>query len=308
MTHSTVRACLFVLLLGALRPTMPASAQPAAPVAAGLEAAVAAEVNAFGGKVWIYAKNLDTGATFSLRGGERVRTASTIKLPILIALHTAVAAGKVRWTDEVLLTKEKKVSGSGVLTELADGTRLTLRDAANLMIVVSDNTATNLVLDAITADYVNEVMDGLGFPHTRSLRKVMGGGPSKANEDPTLRLYGLGVSTPRDMVEMLERLERGTIVSPEASKDMLETLKREQYADGIGRTLLDVTIASKSGALDRLRSDVALVYSRRGRIATAITVDDMPEIHYSVDNPGLLLISRLSLLLLDGLATPAGTR
>jgi beta-lactamase class A len=283
-------------------------AAPAASQAARLEAAVAAEVAAFKGKVWIHAKNLDTGAEFSLRGDERVRTASTIKLPILIALHTAVAAGKVRWTDEVLLAKEKKVSGSGVLTELADGTRLTLRDAANLMIVVSDNTATNLVLDAITADYVNEVMDGLGFPKTRSLRKVMGGGPSKANEDPTLRLYGLGVSTPRDLVEMLERLERGAIVSPEASKEMLETLKREQYADGIGRTLLDVTIASKSGALDRLRSDVALVYSRKGRIAMAITVDDMPEVHYTVDNPGLLLISRLSLLLLDGLATPAGAR
>ncbi len=304
--HLVMLAALFHFAAPAAART--GHAAPAASQAARLEAAVAAEVAAFKGKVWIHAKNLDTGAVFSLRGDERVRTASTIKLPILIALHTAVAAGKVRWTDEVLLAKEKKVSGSGVLTELADGTRLTLRDAANLMIVVSDNTATNLVLDAITADYVNEVMDGLGFPKTRSLRKVMGGGPSKANEDPTLRLYGLGVSTPRDLVEMLERLERGAIVSPEASKEMLETLKREQYADGIGRTLLDVTIASKSGALDRLRSDVALVYSRKGRIAMAITVDDMPEVHYTVDNPGLLLISRLSLLLLDGLATPAGTR
>jgi beta-lactamase class A len=85
---------------------------------------------------------------------------------------------------------------------------------------------------------------------------------------------------------------------------MIETLKREQNGDGIGRTLYDVPVASKLGVLDRLRSDIGIVYTRRGRIAMAITVDDMPEVHYSPDNPGMILISRLSVLLLEGLATP----
>ena len=71
-------------------------------------------------------------------------------------------------------------------------------------------------------------------------------------------------------------LERGEVVSKEASREMIEILKRQQYKDGIGRGLLDtVPSASKSGALDRLRSDVGIVYTRRGRIAMAITVDDM---------------------------------
>jgi beta-lactamase class A len=81
-------------------------------------------------------------------------------------------------------------------------------------------------------------------------------------------------------------------------------LKREQYADGIGRTLRDVTVASKSGALDRLRSDVGIVWSEGGPVAMAITVDDLAEVDWTVDNPGLLAISRLSLALAEGLAAP----
>jgi len=298
----------WVVFVALVQAQAPSAARAQAQVPAALDAAIKAETSGFAGKVWVFAKNLDSGATYSLRGKNRVRTASTIKLPILIALHAAVAAGKATWTDQVVLTKEKRVSGSGVLTEFADGTTLTLRDAANLMIVVSDNIGTNLVLDAIGTDYVNETLDSLGFRKTRSLRRIGGGGASRANDDPTLRLFGIGVSTSQEMVEMLERLERGTVVSAEASKDMIDTLKREQYSDGIGRVLFDVTVASKAGALDRLRSDIGIVYSRRGRIAMAITVDDMPNVHYTVDNPGLLLISRISEILIDGLGTPDAGR
>jgi beta-lactamase class A len=292
-----------------LTPVPPAStAQPAgrpAPVtAATLDAAIKAAIASVPGNVWIYAKNLDTGATYDLRGDERVRTASTIKLPILVAVYAEVAEGRARWDQELVLTKEKKVPGSGVLTEFADGTKLTLRDATNLMIVVSDNSATNLVLDVVSSDTVNARMDALGLAKTRSVRKLGGGSPAKVNDDPVWRLYGLGISTPHEMVTLLERLERGEIVSPEASKEIIETLKREQNGDGIGRTLYDVPVASKFGALDRLRSDIGIVYSRRGRIAMAITVDDMPEVHYAPDNPGFLLISRLSIVLTEGLAMP----
>jgi hypothetical protein len=85
---------------------------------------------------------------------------------------------------------------------------------------------------------------------------------------------------------------------------MIAILKRQQYRDGIGRTLVGVEIANKTGALDRLRSDVAIVFSERGRIAMAITVDDLPEVVWNTENPGLLLLSRLSLALLEGLASP----
>lgn len=259
------------------------------------------EIANFKGKVWVYAKNLDTGAVYSYNGAERVRTASTIKLAIMIEAFAQVAEGKLKWADEITLTKEKKVGGAGILFEFADNLKITLRDAVNLMIVISDNAATNLVLDAVTADAVNARMDALGFKNTRSLRKVFGGGDSAAGKDPKNAPFGLGVTTPQEMVTLLEKLERGEIISPEASKEMLGILKRQQFHDGVGRTLLDVPIANKTGALDRLRSDVAIVYTRRGRIAMAITCDDMPEVVWNTDNPGLLMISRLSLLLLGGL-------
>ena len=82
---------------------------------------------------------------------------------------------------------------------------------------------------------------------------------------------------------------------------MVELLKRQQSHDGIGRSLTGVPLATKPGALDRLRSDVGIVYTDRGRIAIAITCDDLPEIDYTVDNPATSLLSRLSLILLDGL-------
>jgi hypothetical protein len=103
------------------------------------------------------------------------------------------------------------------------------------------------------------------------------------------------------MVTLLEKLERGEVVSKEASREMIEVLKRQQYRDGVGRTLRGVAVANKTGALDHLRSDVAIVYSDRGRIAMALTCEELPEVDYSADNPGLLLISRLSTVLLDGL-------
>jgi len=86
---------------------------------------------------------------------------------------------------------------------------------------------------------------------------------------------------------------------------MIAILKRQQIHEGVGRTLRGVTIANKTGALDRLRSDVAIVYSDRGRIAMAITVDDLPQSDWTVENPGLLLLSRLALALADGLGSAA---
>jgi beta-lactamase class A len=260
--------------------------------------------------VYLYAKNLDTGATIAWREDERVRTASTIKLPILAALYDKVAKGEVRWDETLLLTKADTVSGSGVLSEFTTGVRLPVRDVSNLMIVVSDNTATNLILGRITADAVNDYLDRIGLKQTRSMRKVRGDGDqlkqpsgwSKAGLIEENRRFGLGVSTSREMVQLIEMLAQGKIVSPEASKEILATLDRQRYKDGIGRRLGDLPVASKSGGLDALRSDVALVTTPKGRIAMAITVDGLKKIDYSADNAGQLLIADLAKQIVGQLA------
>ncbi len=275
-----------------------------------LDQKVRAIVAGFPGSVGLFAKNLDSGATYGLHPDDRVRTASTIKLPILAATFAAVAEGRVKWTDLSTLHNSDRVSGSGVLgAEFSDGDKLPLADLAHLMIVLSDNTATNLVLDRITADYVNDQMDKLGLKQTRSMRKVRGDGAdlkaasgySKAGRQPENEKYGLGSTTPREMVMLLEKIDRGEVVSKEASQEMIKILKRQQDHNGIARRMGDVPVANKAGALDHLRADVGIVYSKRGRIAMAIYCDGIPEVDWSSDNPGLLMIAKIADVLVAGL-------
>jgi beta-lactamase class A len=273
------------------------------------EKKITAATAGFSGTVSIFAKNLDTGATFALRADDRVRTASTIKLPILCATFEAVKQGRLKWTDLTTLRDADKVSGSGILGEFSEGVKLPLVDLTHLMIVMSDNTATNLVLDQVTADYVNGYMDKLGLKATRSMRKVRGDGAdlkspsgfSKAGLDPANQKYGLGSSTPREMVILLERIENGKIVSPEASKEIIKVLKRQRDTNGIPRRMGDLVVANKSGALDHLRSDVGIVYAKGNRIAMAITCEDVPKIDWTSDNEGLILISKVAEILVGEL-------
>ncbi|MBV9923803.1 MAG: serine hydrolase [Acidobacteria bacterium] len=275
--------------------------EPPRPVPAWLDRRVRAEVAGFKGNVYLYAKNLDTGAVYDFGGDEPVRTASTIKVAVMVEAFARVAEGKAKWSDELVLTKAARYAGSGVLNELTDGLRLSLRDAVTLMMELSDNTATNMVLDYLSTDAVNARMESLGFRQTRIMRRVGGGGVSREGQLEANKRFGLGRTSPHEMVTLLEKLERGEVVSPAASKEMIELLKREQGTDGIWRNLWRVPKATKSGALDALRSNVGVIYHARGRIALAVTCDDMPEPEWTVDNPALLLMSRLSELVIDGL-------
>jgi len=271
------------------------------PVPSWLDRRVRAEAAGFNGNVYLYAKNLDTGAEYSFGGDEPVRTASTIKVAVMVEAFARVAEGKAKWSDELVLSRAARYGGSGVLNELTDGLRLSLRDAVTLMMQLSDNTATNMVLDHVSTDAVNERMESLGLKQTRIMRRVGGGGESREGKLEANKRFGLGRTTPRELASLLERMERGEVVSPAASKEMIDLLKREQGTNGIWRGQWRVQKATKSGALDALRSNVGVIYHPRGRIALAVTCDDMPQPEWTPDNPAYLLMSRLSELVIDGL-------
>jgi beta-lactamase class A len=279
--------------------TWPAQAQLSEPAVAidhrtqaAIQTAIKTAIQGFPGSVSLYATNLDTGVSYGLSADAPVPTASTIKLPIMVELFAEAEEGRLDWKQKLVLTDQDKVSGSGVLTELSAGDALPIRDLMHLMIVVSDNTATNLILDRIGGNAVNVRMAQLGLKQTAVMRKIMQTklfpdanakphpeGLTDEGKKPGSDRWGTGRSCPRDMV-----------------------LKRQHDHYGVGRDMNNTVIASKSGALDHLRSDVAIVYSPHGPVAMAITVNNIPEVNYGVDNPGNLLISKLSEILVEGLA------
>ena len=278
--------------------------------AATLDQQIKAKISGFPATVTLFAKNLDTGATYSLAGSEPVRTASTIKLPIMIEVFAEAAEGKASLSESIKIDPEEKVSGSGILQDLTVEA-LPLHDLVMLMITLSDNSATNLVLSRIGGNEVNTRMAVLGLSHTRVMRKILGDG-NKLKPTPSgitaeglkaeNKRWGIGRSSPQEMVFLLEKLYRGDLINKQASSDMLDILKKQRDHNGIARDMKGAVVANKSGALDALRSDVGIVLSApNGPIAMAITVDGMPQPDWTPDNPAELMISALSELLINQL-------
>ena len=127
----------------------------------------------FEGVMGISIKDLNSGDEFSVNSDERFMTASAIKIPVLIELLRKAKSGELDLNERVTISNDLKVGGSGVLKELGDGTEtMTIRDLATLMIIVSDNTATNIMIDIADMDDVNAVLEGLGLKVIRIRRKM----------------------------------------------------------------------------------------------------------------------------------------
>ncbi len=305
MRNGTTRLLVTSTLLLAFTPRPEAASHAKGTVT--IDHRVQTAMQGFPGSVSLFAENLDTGKSYELRADAPVPTASTIKLPIMVELFAEAEEGKLDWNQKLELTDQDKVSGSGVLTELSGGDLLPIRDLMHLMIVVSDNTATNLILDRISGNAVNQRMAQLGLKQTAVMRKIMQTKPESFTDEgkkPGSDRWGTGRSCPRDMVVILEKLYRGQLVSKAASEEMINVLKRQRDLQGVGRDMKDAVVASKSGALDHLRSEAAIVYSPHGPVAMSITVNNIPVVDYGVDNPGNLLIAALSQILVEELAPP----
>src|SRR5579864_3740941 len=159
----------------------------------------------FHGKVGLYAINMKTGDTVAIEPDQPVQTASVIKLPIMVETFAEVAAGKRSLQDKLVLTKENQVPGSGILAQLQPGLELTLYDAVVLMMDLSDNTATNLVIDHIGIPAVNTRIKAMGLKDTYLYKKVFK--PAEGPMPPDQPKFGLGKTTAREMAEVMESVE-----------------------------------------------------------------------------------------------------
>lgn len=220
-----------------------------------------------------------------------VPAASTIKLFILAAL-----LGSHGLSGEVVMTSEDQVGGSGVLNSLSAGRAWPLTDLATLMIIVSDNTATNLLIDLLGVVFINDWIRAHGWHGTNLVGKLMQPGRRVSSH-----------TTPRDLADCLARLWQGELLPAAETAAARKILERQHYKDALGRELgfdafgdgSGIRIASKSGSIVGVRNEVAVI-SRAGKeYVVAIMTSDCRDERFWPDNPGLLAIARVNAHLHD---------
>jgi beta-lactamase class A len=289
---------------------MLAAASPAPPTP--IEARIAARVASFAGRMGVAAVHLDTGETIAVAADERFPTASAIKTAVMVEVFHQVAAGRLRKDQLLTLTEDVKVGGSGILNALRAGGQYSVGDLLHLMITLSDNTATNMLIALVGTRAVNDRMVAYGLPHTRLYRPTFRGGHPDAFPEEE-REFGLGSSTPRETAGLMELIARGKAVSGPASGEMAAILGQQQNYDMIPRLLpLDekVTYAGKSGQDDEkvadaaglkgaIRVDSGIVSTPGGRYVVAIFARRGRDARWTVDNESLVVGAEVSRMVFD---------
>lgn len=178
--------------------------------------------------------------------------ASAIKIPVLMEVYKQAGEEKFKLTDVRRIENQAKTGGSGILTELGDGTvQMTLHDLCILMIVLSDNTATNILIDLVGIRAVNETLHSLGLKQTRLKRRMM---------DTTAALRGdENLSTPAEAARIMELLWRGEFISRSVCDEILAILKKPKASTFSTALPVGTEIASKPGGLPGVTTEWAVV-------------------------------------------------
>jgi beta-lactamase class A len=273
----------------------------AAPAPArGLAARLDPLVKAHKGQVAVAVKHLEMGETYYHNADAVMPTASLIKTAVLVEADVQADEGKVKLTDLVTLHQRDKVPGSGILTyHFSEGTTLPLRDAVHLMIVFSDNTATNLVLDKIGIASVNKRMAGWGLKETRINAKVFRGSTTSVDPARTDR-YGLGSTTAREMAALFEELALGTRLRPALKQAVLSHLRKNDDKLKFTRLLPAGTkVAHKDGAVNDARTDAGIIDTPAGAVVVCVLTNRNADRRWVNDNAGNLLCARVARAVYD---------
>ena len=234
--------------------------------------------------------DMENNVRMSRRGDEKFPTASLIKVPILVTVYDLVAKGQLSLDDPISILKLDLVPGSGLLQYMKTPMTITVRDAAWLMTTISDNTATNLLLDRIIIRRVWNKMDSLGLKdtrvHSKSFLRV-----SSIAMDSSVK-YGLGVTTPNEMAKLFELMAQGKAVNPASDSAMLDILEHNENSEKLQRFNYGVRAAHKSGETDQVRTECSLFYLRNRIVACVLTKENQDH-RYSIDNEAHVTIARM---------------
>ena len=256
-----------------------AAAQSAAPAPiARLESNIQRVIRSVNATWGIYIKCLETGEEVAINADQQMDTMSVIKLPLMAEAFRQIGAGKFALSDRVALTDAAKRSGTGIIRTLDAGAQLTVKDLLTLMVIVSDNTATDLIFDKVGGvEPVNRLMDEWGLKSTRALgtadawfkalRATPGGAEAfyRAGKNP------FGWSSPHDMGKLLEKMEKGEAVSKSASQQMLQIMRGQVYSSRLPRYVDGYRIPHKTGDfLPYVGNDVGVLEGRGRNIVISV--------------------------------------
>ncbi|MEP6754813.1 MAG: serine hydrolase [Chthonomonadales bacterium] len=251
------------------------------------------------GRISFAAENVGTGQRLAFGAENKHATASVIKLPILVHALMEVEEGRLSLDTTVTLVEAEKTPGSGILSHLTEGLTIPVRDVLMLMTIVSDNTATNMMIDLLRIEPINACIRSLGLSVTTLFGKVCTTDRNIAEENVK---YGLGVTTPGEMVDLLKRIASADLGLTTMQPLLREILSKQFYQDCIPRMLPpDHIFEGKSGSVDEVRNDVGIVTTpSEDQIAIAVFADDLTP-NWTTDNPGKIAIGKLSRLLVEKL-------
>jgi beta-lactamase class A len=240
--------------------------------------------------------NLDTGERMERRGDETFSTASLIKVSVLVTVFDLVEKKQLSLDDPLTVLRIDQVPGSGTLQFMHPGVQITVRDAAWLMTTISDNTATNLLLDRIIIRRVWDKMEALGLQHTKVHSKSFLRNSSVAM-DSSIK-YGLGVTTPNEMAKLFALLADGKAVSPAADSAMLDFLEHNEDLGKLQRYVSGVRAPHKTGDTDKVRTECALFYLQSRVVTCALTKENEDQ-SWVVDNTVLVTLGRIGKAVTD---------
>ncbi len=204
------------------------------------------------GNIGLYYKDLSSGKSIGINENEPFLAASVIKLTVLIEAFKQNELGKLSFDGLVVVSREDKLPSCGSLTYMHDGIEVTVRDLCVLMIIQSDNTATNIMIKKLGMENINKTVKDLGLEKTHLNRLLFDSEEQKKGKENYI--------SPREMGMLLEMMWKGELVSKEASHEMLEILKMQQINHKIPYFIpKGIKIAHKTGEDSGITNDVALV-------------------------------------------------
>jgi beta-lactamase class A len=264
-----------------------------------LESRIAPLIRAHKGTVAVAVKNLRTGETFRYRADAVMPTASLIKFPVMIEAYRQAHLGELDLDARVTLRDSDKVPGSGILTShFSEGASFRLRDAVRLMIALSDNTATNLVLDAIGLGATAATMQRMGYPNTKIHAKVFR--PATSIFPERSKQYGLGSTTADEMVRLCEELHHRRLVTPQASEEMLGHLRACEDRDKFPRLLPPGTkVAFKTGSLADTRTAAGIIECPGAPVAICVLSCGNEDKRWVPENAGNVLCAEIARAVYD---------